>query len=382
MNPVCWQINLQHHFGGGEVYTGFLTRALRELGWTVHLLTSDRANYWDRVDLGPRDGGLVIHAVADEAGVATVLPAHGALIINHGAPHPRIAATAGTGHRLTAIAHMPVHNRNPEPFKACERVFGVSRYVLRTLADKGVERVHAEPLYGVADLSRGGDDGRGAPTIRATSRFDWDRRKLRDRTLSVLEPAWRMLRPAQSYRRTDGIHLGVVSRLTTIKQFPELFIHLAPILAEFPHVHLDIFGAGGWRSVRDLERALEPMGPRVHWWGFQRDVRQVYRQLDYVLSGLPELEALGLNLLEAQAAGTPVLAVDGAPFDETVDHGHGGLLYSDPRRDRGAGFRALMAPIFTAAEGGPGPVRDEHLNVFSMDAFVRRLRGALEGLAP
>lgn len=382
MKPVCWQINLQHHFGGGEVYTGFLTRALRDLGWDVRLITSDRAHYWDRVDLGPRDaaaGGLAIHSVADEDAIAGVLPGDGSLIINHGAPHPVIARVAEKGHRLTAIAHMPVHNRNPEPFKRCARVFGVSHYVLRTLADKGVSHVYPEPLYGVADLGRGSDDiaDPEAP-LRAQSRFDWDRRKLRDRTLSVLEPAWRKLLPTHHYRRTEGTHLGIVSRLTTIKQFPELFTPLAPVLARFPDVHLDIFGAGGWRSVRDLEAALRPMRERVHWWGFQRDVRQVFRQLDYVISGLPELEALGLNLLEAQAAGTPVLAVDAPPFDETVEHGLGGYRFTDPRTDGGEGFRHLIETLRNGGE--PGPVRDEHLKKFSLPVFTRRLSAALEGI--
>jgi glycosyltransferase involved in cell wall biosynthesis len=71
----------------------------------------------------------------------------------------------------------------------------------------------------------------------------------------------------------------------------------------------------------------------------------VYRRLDYLLTGLPEKEALGLNVLEAQACGTPVLAVNSRPFTETVEAEVTGLLFTDPRLDAGADFERLLQRI-------------------------------------
>jgi glycosyltransferase involved in cell wall biosynthesis len=73
-----------------------------------------------------------------------------------------------------------------------------------------------------------------------------------------------------AYARLPGVTLGIVSRLTPIKQFPLLFRHLAPVLARHPQFRLEIFGAGGYASVRDLRRALTPLRERVRFWARRR----------------------------------------------------------------------------------------------------------------
>jgi len=188
----------------------------------------------------------------------------------------------------------------------------------------------------------------------------------------------RRMRPA--YARLPGVTLGIVSRLTPIKQFPLLFRHLAPVLARHPRFRLEIFGAGGYASVRDLRQALAPLRERVRFWGTQKQVGAIYRRIDYLMTGLPEKEALGLNVLEAQACGCPVLAVDAPPFTETVAHEITGLLYPDPRADRGAGFELLLARL------GSAPFRiDEaravaHLARFSTEAFRERVAAMISWL--
>ena len=368
MNKVCWQINLQKHFGGGEVYTAFLARALRARGWEVHTLVAEDAGFWDRLELGDTKR----HPTRDIRQMLEHLRNQNGPILHHGAPHPHLRNALDADHALAAIAHMPVHDRSPEPFRSCRRVFGVSNYVIRTLRAHGLDNVHPSPLYGVADLERNVSPDR---RITARSRFDWDERKLRDRFLKTLEPIHRRLAPARMFTPHPGLTLSIVSRLTTIKQFPQLMTILAPILARRPGVHLEIFGAGGWRSVKDLETALSPLRSRVRWWGFQHDVRRVYGRVDFVLGGLPEQEALGLNLLEAQAAGTPVLAPDAPPFDETVEHGYGGFRYADPRKDGGADFERLLHQLVAGLR--PEPPREEHLRRFDLNAFGERLEKAL-----
>jgi glycosyltransferase involved in cell wall biosynthesis len=171
--------------------------------------------------------------------------------------------------------------------------------------------------------------------------------------------------------------LGIVSRLTPIKQFPLLFSLLAPILRKYPAVHLEIFGSGGYASVRDLRRALRPVVGQVRFWGHQHDVRAVYHQLDYLMTGLPEKEALGLNVIEAQACGTPILAVNAPPFVETVLHERTGFLYADPRADQGKDFGRLLERLLTAPH--PNPLdHPEHLQRFSADAYRARLGAFME----
>src|SRR5260221_5107418 len=97
--------------------------------------------------------------------------------------------------------------------------------------------------------------GAGSEPLRARSRYDWDRRKLRDRALGALEPLWRGFLPETAYARRSGLALGVVSRITPIKQFPLLFAHLAPILARYPALQLESFVSGGSPSARGLPPA-------------------------------------------------------------------------------------------------------------------------------
>ena len=360
------QINLQPHFGGGEVYTAFLCRALSTLGVPTRLLVHPRAGFWDRLGL-PTDTERI--AVADAGYLPQHLPAGPLWLLSHG-PLPAELRTA-VPHRLrSAIAHMPIQGRDPAAFAGHDRIYAVSGWVRDGLKAAGLP-AWDEPLYGVADLTSRSE----GKQIRRRSRYDWDQRKGRDRLLGWLEPLAETLRRHPSFARRDGLTLGIVSRLTPIKQFPLLFSHLAPVLARHCEVNLEIFGSGGYASVRDLDRALAmlPAG-QVRFWGQQGKVAAIYPQLDYLLSGLPEKEALGLNIIEAQACGTPVIAVNAPPFTETVVDGETGFLYRDPRQDAGADFGRLLDELLTGRSRPQPELAQTHLARFSVEAFVERLR--------
>lgn len=372
MSQTVIQINLQRHFGGGEVYTRFLTSALAHHGCRTLLVVADDAPFWRQLDLP----NTTLLPVASLREVAAQLPGVATPIITHGPVDGESLAAWRRVHPVFGIAHMPLFGRNPRVFDGYSGVFAVSAYVLASLRDAGVPNPCPEPLYGVADLARfaSADIGR----IVQTSEYEWDMRKGRDRLLSWLEPLVEPLRRRPVFERRPGLALGIVSRITPIKQFPLLFKHIAPLLAEFPAITLDIFGAGGYASVRDLRAALAPIKSQTRFWGHQHDVGSIYRQLDFVLSGLPEKEALGLNIIEAQACNTPVLAVNAPPFTETVAHGQTGLLYRDPREDQGQELRQLLAAL-TAGDARPKPLdHPEHLARFSFEAFVQRTGHVLD----
>ncbi len=372
------EINLQRHFGGGEVYTRFLSNALVEAGWPVELYVHNEAAFWDRLDMP----GVRIVRVASLDDIAARLPAEKALVMTHNVLGRDDAAKWAARHTLTGFAHMPLYDRDPAGLPHYQRVFCVSQHVIDSARAKGLNNAWPEPLYGVADLQRGTAE---TGEIHRGMLYDWDRRKMRDRLLGVLYPLTTPLRSAQVFQRRPGLTLGIVSRLTTIKQFPLLFRHLSPIIAKFPSVNIDIFGSGGYASVRDLRRSLQPIAQQARFWGYQQDVKRVYAELDYVLSGLPEKEALGLNLIEAQSCGTPVLAVNAPPFTETVLDGESGHLFTDPRTDSGKGFADLLAKLTASnASSRPNlrerPLVDAHLARFSEHLFRTRLAAAMADL--
>lgn len=370
------QINLQQGFGGGEVYTCFLGNALRDLGQPFDLVVHRNAHWWREHDTGARH----VYLVSGHEDIPALPFQRPTWLIYHTPDGgERLTRLREQGCHLASFVHMPLYQRKYEHFRNYDLLLPVSGYVLTGLLERGLEQAYREPMYGVAHLDRAGESGR---PIVAHSRYNWDTRKVRDQVLSWVHPLWQASRPRHIYTPRPGLTLGVVSRITPIKQFPVLFRSLAPILATRHNVNLEIFGSGGYGSIRDTRQALAPLGKRVRWWGEQRDVRQVYPLLDYLLTGLPEKEALGLNVLEAQMCGTPVLAPEAPPFNETVANGRSGYLYTDPRQEGARSFGELIDQLLDGSRPRPDPrLAVDHLAQFSHEAFrerVARLLAALE----
>lgn len=364
---VVHQINLSTGLGGGEVYTIFFSRALQALGRETVLYVHREAPFWRRANLA----GVRLEPVASRAELLARLPRDPGLVVTQTSVFPGALSEIAARHLLTGFAHMPMWGRSVEGFRDYRLVLAVSRHVIDSLRAGGFERVYAEPMYGVVDFDRG-DGADPDAEIAARPVYVVDRRKFRDRLLGLAQPLLRFAGGRRRYEKRPGLTLGIVSLLAPIKQFPELLSVIAPIIAEQPQVNLEIFGYGGYAYVRDMRRALAPLRGRVRFWGAQPHPEAVYPRIDWLLAGLPEKEALGLNVLEAQSCGTPVLAVGAPPFTETVLDGRGGLLYGDPRQDGGSDFRRALA----AALRGPRPdprLAREHMAKFSFAAFVQRV---------
>lgn len=371
------QINLQPTVGGGEVYTRWFTRALAEAGASVALYVNPANHFWDSL---PAERIEVVR-VSDPQEITDRLPAQGAVLVTQSRMPDSFVERAAGRHKLTGFAHMPMLGRSAGEFARYSTVFTVSNYCIELLRNAGVQQVYPEPLYGTYELEREGAAASATErTIRASSPYHWDTRKGRDRLLSVLEPLAQSVRAPRTFVRRPGITLGVVSLLSPIKQFPLLFSLVAPRIARFPQVHLEIFGNGGYAQVRDIRESLAPLVERVRFWGYQRDVASVYRQLDYLLTGLPEKEALGLNVLESQAAGTPVLAPRAPPFTETMVHGASGFLYRDPREDGGDEFESVLTGVIEGRLKHDLGAATGHLEKFSYAAMTRRAHGVIEHL--
>ncbi len=366
-------VNLQPIVGGGEVYTRALTRALAEAGARVTLYVNPSVRLWDDLP-GAR---ITVVKSGNEQELLQQIPGEGAVVLTQSPLTPQCIAHLAAHHRLAGFAHMPMFRRSGESLRPYRLLFTVSRYCIGLLRAAGLAQIYPEPVYGTADLARSNE-----PLVRR-SPYIVDPRKFRDILLGGLGSLAAMAgRKKEPFSKRAGLTLGLVSLIAPIKQFPELFSILAPILARRPTVNLEIFGAGGYAQVRDLRRALAPLGDRARFWGYQTNIGAIYPQLDYLMTGLPEKEALGLNALEAQACGTPVLAPDAPPFTETVMDGASGFRYRDPREDGGRHFEEIIDAIL-AGRPRPDPrvAAREHLEKFSYPALVARARDLIDQLA-
>lgn len=368
--PTIVQFNLSPTLGGAEVYTASFSRALAARGWTTRVVVRSGSRFWDDLDFGG------VRRVLFDAKEDASLQARDIVVVHA----PQVAVLQSLrGQYVVGIAHQVLYDgTRPEYYDRADMLLAVSRHVMATLQQHGLNRVHPSPLYGVADLDR--RTRTGVPTQGPL--FDVDARKPRDRIFAALDRARATLAAPRPYERRSGLTLGVVSRLAPLKQFPALFERLVPILARHPGVNLELFGAAvGYKSLAALRRAVAPLGERVRFWGHQRDVASAYRALDYLLTGLPEREALGLNAIESCVAGTPVLAVAAPPFSETMKDSVTGFLYTDPRRDGGQDFERVLAGIESGALHPDFAAGAMHLQPFSFERFAERVDAVMEELA-
>ncbi len=132
----------------------------------------------------------------------------------------------------------------------------------------------------------------------------------------------------------DGVfRVGFVGRLDPVKSIPDLIaaIALLPL-----NVCLDIYGDGAMRSA--IEQVIKERGllERVTMHGAIRDARDAYGQMDVLV--LPsQSEGFGLVLIEAMAAGVPVIGTDVDGIRDVVSAEQNGLLVPYGRPDEIAG---------------------------------------------
>lgn len=357
------QVNLQTTYGGGEAYTVFLIKALDSLGVRTKLIVDAKAKFWGKFDLP--DSVQICKLYHNQ--LESLIEKDDIWILGHTYIPDHVIDNLKCKHLVTAMAHMPVQTQGVKGFLHHDMVFPVSKWVQQGLMEASIKCWNS-PLYGIANINQKTVQN----MLYKNSLYDWDLRKGRDRLLSWLEPLVTPFLSKQQFKKRDGVTLGIVSRITTIKQFPVLFDKIAPILMKYPSLNIEIFGSGGYASVRDLKKAIYPIKSRVRFWGYQSDVVLVYKNIDYLLAGLPEKEALGLNIIEAQSSNVPVIAVDAMPFTETIVNKFTGFLYTDPRNDNGRDFERVMCGILSNKLVIPVQNYSDNLRDFSFDAFVNR----------
>ena len=175
--------------------------------------------------------------------------------------------------------------------------------------------------------------------------------------------------------------IGVVARLAPQKGHRVLFDALPAIRAEFPDVLARLVGHEELSTAAELRQYAVARGvdDLVAFEGFRADVAQVMADLDVFV--LPSLwEGFGLVLVEAMAAGRPVVASAVGPIPEIVVDGVTGLLVppGDPAALADAVTSLLRDPELASALGRAGRARVER--ELKIDTMVERTEALYEEL--
>jgi len=142
----------------------------------------------------------------------------------------------------------------------------------------------------------------------------------------------------------NGVHrlVGIVARLVPVKAHDVFLEAAVEVRQAIPQTRFLIVGDGERRA--DLERRSRELGlaDAAHFLGWRRDMRSVYADLDVVvLSSLNEGSPVAI--IEAMAAGRPVVATRVGGVSEVVEHGRSGLLV--PPRDSASLAAAIRSVL-------------------------------------
>lgn len=171
--------------------------------------------------------------------------------------------------------------------------------------------------------------------------------------------------------------VGGVGRLEPVKGFT-YFVEAARLLAGAePSARFVLAGHGALE--RDLRAQAAPLGDRFRFLGLREDVPDLMAALDVLV--VPSInEGMGRVLLEAGAAGVPVVASRVGGIPDVVDDGETGLL--TPPRDAAAVAAAvrelLEAPERRRLMGMTA--RAKVVPHYSLESMVARLEALYEEL--
>jgi glycosyltransferase involved in cell wall biosynthesis len=173
--------------------------------------------------------------------------------------------------------------------------------------------------------------------------------------------------------------VGIVARLVPIKDHRTFFAAAARVARADPATHFVVAGDGPLRA--DLEAAARQAGlsERAHFLGWWEDLAALYADLDVVALSSRN-EGTPVSLLEAMAAGLPVVATAVGGVPDVVRHGETGLLVpaGDPASLAAALGSLLADPERRSALGLAGrraayPAHDAKTLVARTEALYRAL---------
>jgi glycosyltransferase involved in cell wall biosynthesis len=169
--------------------------------------------------------------------------------------------------------------------------------------------------------------------------------------------------------KPDDKVIGVIGQLIPRKGHRYLIEAAPAILKHYPETRFLFFGQGPLEhDLQQLCKSIH-MADKVHFAGFRADLERILPCLDLIVHPAT-MEGLGVSLLQAAAAGIPIVATRVGGIPEVVHDGVNGLLVppNDALALTSAVILLLGDPNRTSAMGQAGRqlIRKE----FSTDKMV------------
>lgn len=176
----------------------------------------------------------------------------------------------------------------------------------------------------------------------------------------------------------DATVIGSIGWLTDIKGHRVLVEALHCLKDEFPQAHVVIVGSGGQREALQAQAESVGLHDRVHLVGHRKDIERCLAGMDCFV--FPSLnEGMGRALIEAMAAGLPVVASRVGGIPAIVRHEENGLLV--PAGD-GRALSEALRRLITDPQGAARLGRHASRSIgkeFGVQAMVDAVESVYEG---
>jgi glycosyltransferase involved in cell wall biosynthesis len=144
----------------------------------------------------------------------------------------------------------------------------------------------------------------------------------------------------------DDLLIGIANRLAPVKGIEYAIRAMPAVVEALPNARLVIIGEGPAETDLRREAADSGVADRIDFAGFRREVPRLLAAFDLVVQ--PSLwEGLSISLLEAMAAGRPLVACDVQGNRDVIEHGVNGLMV--PPRNPVALAEAMMRILTDAS---------------------------------
>ena len=152
-------------------------------------------------------------------------------------------------------------------------------------------------------------------------------------------------------KRKEDFNVGIIGRITPLKGHLYFIKAMAHIYRQVPRLKIWIVGDAP-ASKESYKEELQVLVRRLGLWhcteflGTQRDIPGIMEHLDLVVLSTTTHEAFGRVVVEAQAAGVPVVATRVGGVIDIIEDGKNGLLVppADPRSMSEAVMRIFKDP--------------------------------------
>jgi glycosyltransferase involved in cell wall biosynthesis len=136
--------------------------------------------------------------------------------------------------------------------------------------------------------------------------------------------------PDEEFRREFGLMpgekaVGVIAQLIPRKGHRHVIDAAPGVLRHYPNTRFLFFGQGPLQSRLQRRCRMRGIADRVQFVGFRTDLPEILPRLDLVVHPA-EMEGLGVSLLQAAAAGVPIVATRVGGIPEIVRDGVNGYL--------------------------------------------------------